>query len=203
MKVVEGGVSSSLSGTGVGGLENGMNAGGSDSATQVTATYAGAQNNACAVGSTINSAIVSGLVAPGAATSALAVFGLTTGSSGNTSMLAVSKYNSNGDVGNYIERFDCATMNVSNVTGQHYEFDTNYNTSGGSYMGFGMDYDFPNQKYRACFQNCSGWTNMKLCPVGGGACITTYPWTSGSVYSERQDYWDPGCTFGSSTSCAH
>jgi hypothetical protein len=119
-------------------------------------------------------------------------------------MLAVSKYNTNGDTGTNLERVDCASPNTTSAGGQHYEWDSNYNDSAGSYEGFGMDYDFSTSKLRACFQNCSGWTNMELVPIGGGSPITTYSWPSGDyLFSERHDYWDPGCSFSSPTNCAH
>jgi uncharacterized repeat protein (TIGR02543 family) len=198
-------VSSTISGTGTGLLENGMGAGGVDSAPTITATYAGTTGTGCGVGTSFTSNLFSGLTLPGETSSSRGVFGLTTAASGfDTSMLAVSKYNTNGDTGNHLERVDCASPNTVTASGQHYEWDSNYNDSTGSYEGFGMDYNFTTSKLRACFQSCAGWTDMELVPVGGGSTITTYSWPAGDyLFSERHDYWDPGCSYSSSSNCAH
>ncbi len=198
-------ITSTLTNSGVSLLENGLGQGGVDSAPTETATYAGVTGTGCGVGATFASNLIGGLTLPGETATSRAVFGLTTASSGfNTSMLAVSKYDTNGDGGNNLERVDCASPNVITVAGQHYEWDSNYNTAGGSYMGFGMDYNFVTSKFRAAFQDAPAWIDMELCPVAGGSCITTYSWPAGDyLFSERHDYWDSGCTFSSGTQCAH
>jgi hypothetical protein len=197
-------VSSTISGTGTSALDNGNGAGGSDSPTSVTATYAGSTGTGCGAHGDAASGYVSGLTFADPGASAQMVMGITTGSPGNSSILTVSKYNSNGDTGRYVARRDCANFNLTAVTGEHYEFDLNYNTSGGTYMGFGNDYDIPNKKFRACPQGCSGWTNEELCPVLGGACVTTYnPPTTGYPLIETYYHWDAGCTYSSATACAH
>src|SRR6185369_12103437 len=48
------------------------------------------------------------------------------------------------------------------------------------------------------------WIDMELCPIAGGACITTYSWPAGDyLFSERHDYWDAGCSYSGPTNCAH
>lgn len=195
-------VASTISGTGTSALSNGNGAGGVDSATSITATYAGT-GSGCAVGTNVASTLVSGLVFPGAVSNAQAVFGLVTGSNPNTSILSVTKYDTNGDSGRYLAREDCASPNTISAAGEHYEWDSNYNTSGGSYFGFGMDYDFTTSKLRVCPQGCSSWTNVELAPVAGGSAITTYSWPANQyLYSQRYDYWDAGCSYTGSL-CAH
>ena len=196
-------VSSTISGTGTTALDNGNGAGGSDSPTSVTATYAGSTGSACGAHAASSSGYVSGLTFPDPGASAQLVYGLTTGTSGNSSILTVSKYNSNGDTGRYVAQRDCFTPNSVSVGGAHYESDFNYNTTGGTYMGFGKDYNFPTKKFRAAPQGAS-WINEELCPVGGGACITTFNIPSGdSLLIESYEHWDAGCTFSSGSPCAY
>ena len=198
-------VTSAISGAGTSQLDNGLGQGGVDSAASVTNTYAGVTGTGCGVGATFTSNLFPGLTLPGETANSRGVWGIVTdSSSGNSSMLGVTKYNTNGDLGNNLERVDCASPNTISVGGQHYEWDSNYNTSGGSYMGFGWDYNFVTSKMRAAFQNAPAWTDVELCPIAGGACVTTYSWPAGDyLFSERHDYWDAGCTFSGPANCAH
>lgn len=198
-------VSSTISGTGTSLLANGNGAGGFDSAASVTATYGGTTGTGCNVGTNNNpSNHVPRLVLPGNQTGGKAVFGITTNpANANTSLLAVTKYNINGDAGRFIVRQDCAAPNVTNISGEHYEWDDNYNDSNGSYFGFGKHYDFSTSGVYYCPQGCSAWKKMKLCPVGGGACITSYSWPAGQyLYSESYEHWNAGCGFNSGSACA-
>lgn len=196
-------VSSTISGTGTSNLDNGNGAGGSDSPNSVTATYAGASTGGCGAHSSSASGYVSGLTFPDPGANALLTMGIATGSPGNTSILTVSKYNSNGDAGRFVAQRDC--VNVSSITkgGQHYESDYNYNTSGGTYMGFGKDFDYPNKHWRAAPQG-SSWIVEELCPVLGGSCVSTYNWPLADyLVIESYEHWDAGCSYSSSSACAY
>jgi hypothetical protein len=196
----QGVVTSTISGTGTTALDNGNGAGGTTSPSTVTATYAGSTGTACGAHGSSASGFVSGLNFADPGGSAQLVYGLT--AAGSTSILTVSKYNSSADAGRYVAQRDCWTPNSVTVGGAHYESDYNYNTTGGTYMGFGKDYDMPNKKWRAGPQGAA-WINEELCPVAGGACLTTWTVPAGdSVLVESYEHWNAGCTFSSSTACA-
>ena len=149
------------------------------------------------------SGYISGLTFTDPGASAQLVMGITTGSPGSSSVLTVSKYNSSADAGRYVAQRDCVTMNSLSIGGQHYESDYNYNTTTGTYMGFGKDYDAPNKKFRAAPQS-SPWINEELCPVAGGACLTTFTIPPGdALVWESYEHWDAGCSFSSVTACAY
>jgi hypothetical protein len=196
----QGFVASTISGTGTSALDNGNGAGGTTSPTSATATYAGTTGTACGAHGSSASGYISGLTFPDPGASAQLVYGLT--AAGSSSILTVSKYNSNGDAGNYVAQRDCFTPNSLTVGGAHYESDYNYNTTGGTYMGFGKDYDIPNKHWRAGPQGAA-WINEELCPVAGGSCLSTFTIPTGdSVLVESYEHWNSGCTYSSSTACA-
>lgn len=195
-------VSSTITGTGTSALDNGNGAGGSDSPTSVTATYGGATGTSCEVGTNAPSALVSGLNLPGKQANSQLIMGITTGSPGNSSILTVKKYNYSGDAANLLVRQDCVSPNSASVSGEHYEWDDNYNDTAGTYFGFGFDYNFPTQKFRSAPQGAS-WTDLELCPFDGSACITTYSWPANQyLYTERYEHYSPGCSPSSGSACA-
>jgi hypothetical protein len=182
------------SGTGILPVDNGLGAGGTDSATVIVDTY-GATTYASYCTSDSHStdpSYISGINLPGCSVSSGATFSSVANSAApNVSMLWPSSWKTNSLVVDlstgYIDSFYWKID--TGAVPRNFETDTNLNSSAtayaknqGGYYGWGLDYSFTVNMYRACPQGCSAWINLKFCPVPSGGCITTLPITIGDVY---------------------
>lgn len=182
------------SGVGILPVDNGMNAGGTDSATTITDTYGVSTYSSYCTADThaTDPSYISGINLPGCTSASGSTFAMTA-SAGfpNVSMLWPSSWKTNSLVVDlstgYIDSFYWK-IDIGAVP-RNFETDTNLNSSTtayakgqGGYYGWGLDYSFISSVYRACPQGCGAWTNLKLCPVPSGGCLTTLPVTVGDVY---------------------
>jgi len=194
-------VTAANSGTGIHPVENGMDAGGDDSAASLTATYGQANQNGCPVGTNIVTSFP-GITLPGNVSAANTTYGITTQSGNfNTSLLAPTKWTySGGDSALYWVRETCQKVNTTSVAGEHLEYDTNYNTTAGVYIGQGWDFDFPNGKFRFDPQGGS-WHNVKLV-AADGTISTTYSWPANHwIYTQIWMHHDAVCNTGPASGC--
>jgi hypothetical protein len=191
---VQGIPTATSSGTGIATPNNGMGAGGTDSATAFTDTYGASTYDSFCTSDTHNSdpSYIAGINLPGCATNGSSVFSQTVSASfTNVSMLFPTLWGSNSTTldlaTGYMDSFYWSIPSGS--APRNLETDTNLNSSPtaytagqGAYYGWGVHYSFPNTMYEVCPQNCSSWTTVKFHPVGGGSPLTTYPITLGHVY---------------------
>lgn len=197
-------VASVLTGHGVHALDNGLGAGGNDSAPTVSAIYAQAIVHGCPVGTNIPSEIA-GVTVPGETPAGHETISMTSGGSGisDTSFLVPSKLIATGaDITrDWIEE-GCHKINTTSVAAQHTEDDDNYNTTAGVYIGPGWDYDHPNSRHRYCPQSCSGWKAVKYQDVNTGTVTTTMPFPANHwLYYRKYIHINAGCTAASSSNC--
>jgi len=194
-------VTAANSGTGIHPVQNGQDAGGDDSAASLTATYGQANQNGCPVGTNIATSFP-GITLPGNVSAANTTYGITTQSGNfNTSLLAPTKWTySGGDSALYWVRETCQKVNTTSVAGEHLEYDTNYNTTAGVYIGQGWDFDFPNGKFRFDPQGGS-WHNVKLV-AADGTISTTYSWPANHwIYTQIWMHHDAVCNTGPASGC--
>lgn len=195
-------VTSTVVGAGTTALDNGKDAGGTDSLTSVTATYGGARSGDC--GTTINtaSALIPSLILPGAVVNSREVFsGTTDPSHVNTSLLAPTKFAFSGDIANHYVMQTCATVPSTSGTGFHYESDMNHTLSNHDYIGLGSHYDFSTSKWYYCPQGCSSWKAMTLTEANG-TVHTTLPFPAGHhIYMEWYYHRTSNCSSSSGANC--
>ena len=195
-------VTSTISGTGTTALDNGQGTGGVDSATSVTSTFAAANANGCPVGTNILSVYQPGLTLPGNVTAAHTVYGATTGTPPNTSMLAPTKWvYSSGDLATYYAQETCQKISTTTVGGEHLEWDTDHHLSGNDLFGFGVHYDWSTQKLYYCPQNCVAWAAMNIVE-SNGTVHTTFNWPANDwIYTQIYEHRTPSCSSSSGSNC--
>jgi hypothetical protein len=210
----QGVVTTTSSGIGIQSMNNGYNAGGTDSPVTVTDTYGGSTYDSVCTGDTHNSLAtpISGLAPITCVPNSSGVFAESTASGhGNSDVLWPSDYASNSTTLDnalyyYRDMYWC-TDNVSTL--HDWEFDVNINSSPtsysagtGAYTGWGEDWGVNSQMFRAAPQG-GGWTILKGIDVAGvHAPLTSYPLTTGHCYKTRQfGHRRAACTASNSSNC--
>lgn len=181
----QGVVASTISGLNIASIDNGFGAGGTDSPTSITSTYGGTSTDSlCSTDPYKNSfSQMIGVPLPGCLTSSSAFFSQTTASGlGNADSLWPTNW-----VGTNIDLADHAAtegwFRIANLsTIWDLEFDTNQNSSGGNYYGWGMHWGKGANMFQACPQECPGWVTLKgVDPTGVHPNLTTFSPLSGHV----------------------
>lgn len=199
---LNGSVLSTVTGTGTHALSNGLGAGGTDSLTNMIATYGGALAGDCGTAINTPSALIPGLILPGAVTNSREVFsGTTDPTNFNTSLLAPTKFSFSSTAADHYVVQSCVTVPTTTGTGFHLEMDLNHTLPDHSYVGPGSHYNFPLLEWDYCMQGCSGWKKMNL--VSGGVTVTPAFPAGHHIYMEWAYSRTPSCSSSSTSQCVN
>lgn len=182
----QGVVTVTSSGTGILAMDNGNNAGGTDSPTALTDTYGGTTYDSICTGNSYAAAhtVVLGVAMPGCTASSSATFAETTATGfGNSDVLFPSSYHP-ASLDGVLHAFRQVIFMVDDVTKLHdLEMDSNYNSTAGYYYGWGLHWNSTVQMFQYCPQACTGWKTFKgQDPNGINPDLTTFPLTSAHWY---------------------